>query len=224
MALTPLETRAALTLVTDAGVRGVQRILGRLEGPPDAQRAALLELVPATITLWSDGSSALAADWYDDLREEAAPPRRFVAEPVVADRGEKVGRMVAWASEPLFAPTPDKAGVALRLLPEVQKEIATPFRDTITTNQRRDPAAVGWRRVSSGAGCKFCRMLAGRGAVYRADSARFAAHGHCSCTAQPVFAGQGGDEASVVQYAASKRRKSSADRERVRAYLAGMPD
>jgi hypothetical protein len=223
MALTPPESRAALTLVTGAGVAKVETILGSLDGSGAQQRAALLDLVPATISLMSDGSSALAADWYDDLREEAEAAGRFVAEPVVLDRGEKIGRMVAWASAPLLEPDGDAAKVALRLLPEVQKEIASPFRDTITTNQRRDPSANGWRRVSSG-GCKFCRMLAERGAVYKAETARFASHGNCHCTAEPVFNGQVGPEANVVQYVASQRRKTAADRARVRAYLDSMPD
>ena len=40
-------------------------------------------------------------------------------------------------------------------------------------------------------------------------------------TAAPVFkGGDVGDEASVVQYVASKRRPTARDRERVRAYLA----
>ena len=67
-------------------------------------------------------------------------------------------------------------------------------------------------------------MLAGRGAVFRQDTARFAAHEHCSCTAQPVFDGQGGQEATALQYMASKRRRSESDRQRLRDYLASMPD
>ena len=40
--------------------------------------------------------------------------------------------------------------------------------------------------VASG-GCRFCSMLAGRGEVYRADTARFASHPNCHCTAAPVM-------------------------------------
>ena len=64
-------------------------------------------------------------------------------------------------------------------------------------------------------------MLADRGAVYRSDSARFASHTHCHCTAEPVFrSNDTGESVSVVQYVASKRRPSAKDRARVRAYLA----
>jgi len=215
---TALESRAALTLVTGSAVQTVQRLLGSLTGSPEAVRSDLLDAVPALIGYYADGSSALAADFYDDERERAAARGRFTAEPVVLDRAEKIGRAVAWATQPLFEQV--DGDVAGRLAQVVQLESARPYRDTIVTNRRRDPEAAGWRRVATG-GCSFCRMLADRGAVYREESARFASHAHCHCTAAPVFkGGDVGDEASVVQYVASKRRPSARDRERVRKYLA----
>lgn len=217
MAASASQVRAALSLVAEAGVERLAALLPSLSGSPDDMRGALLELTPSLIATYTDGSSALAVDWYTDLRDEAAPRRLYVAEPVVTDRAEKIGRMIAWAAEPFFAPEPDVQKVALRLLPNVQKEIARPFRDTITTNTRRDPAAHGWRRISSGSGCKFCRMLADRGAVYSGKGARFAAHENCHCSAEPAF--QPGPAASDFQYVASQRRTSEKDRARLREYL-----
>lgn len=219
MPLSSAEARASLLLVAADGVVDIENLLASLSGSPDAMRGDLLDGVPALIDYYALGSSALAVDYYDDARERAEARKRFVSEPVIVDRGEKIGRMVAWAAEPLFAPEPDKAQVALRLLPEVQKEIARPFRDTVTTNSKRDPSSVGWRRISSGSGCKLCRMLSDRGAVYKESTARFAAHGSCHCSAAPVFDGQPGNEASVMQYAASQRSRSEKDRARLREYL-----
>lgn len=224
MAAAPSEIRAALMLVTAAGVADVEGLFGQLDGSPEQVRAALLEGVPAVVDYYTVGSAALAVDWYEDVREEASPRKRFAAEPVIPDRFEKIRNMVAWASDPLFATEPDRSQVTLRLLPEVQKEIALPSRETITANTKRDPAAVGWRRVTSGSGCKFCRLLSERGAVYRQETARFASHSNCHCHAAPVFDGQDGDEANVLQYVASKRRRTEADRQRLRDYLAQMPD
>jgi hypothetical protein len=214
---TALESRAALQLVTGAAVGATARLLGSLTGSPEAVRADLLDAVPSLIAYYADGSSALAADFYDDERERAAARGGFTAEPVVLDRAEKIGRGIAWASQPLI----DGAGdPAARLAQVVQMETARPYRDTITTNRQRDPEAAGWRRVSGG-GCAFCRMLADRGAVYRESSARFASHKSCHCTAAPVFkGGDVGEEASALQYAASTRRTSQRDRDRLRAYLA----
>lgn len=217
MAASASQVRETLSSLADRGTARLAAVLTSLNGSAEQIRGELLDLTPGLVAAYADGTSALAADWYDDIREEAEPRRLYLAEPVVADRSEKIGRMVAWAAEPLFATEPDVQQVALRLLPQVQKEIARPFRDTITTNQRRDPEAVGWRRVSSGSGCKFCRMLADRGAIYKAESARFAAHGSCHCAAEPAFGD--GPEASAMQYVASQRRRSEKDRARLREYL-----
>lgn len=218
----PSESRAALRLVTGAAVTVVTQLVPEQpENAADA-RLALVEAVPGLVGYYADGSAALAADFYDDEREIAAPRRRFSAEPVVADREEKIRRAVVWATGPWFGEDTEST-VTDRLSEVVQLETARPYRDTITTNSRRDPSSVGWRRVASG-GCKFCSMLAGRGAVYKQETAHFASHKHCHCTAQPVFDGQGGEEASTIQYLASKRRRSEADRKRLRDYLASMPD
>ncbi|MGK3957887.1 hypothetical protein ACLKOZ_17045 [Arthrobacter sp. R4] len=191
--------------------------LGRLSGSPEQQRAALLDIAPSVIGHYSDGSSALAADFYDDERERAAPPKLYIAEPVVLDRTEKIRRAVAWASDPLFVGEPEKT--AGRLAEVVNLETARPYRDTILTNRRRDPSAAGWRRVTNG-GCKLCRMLADRGAVYIDTTARFAAHASCKCTAQPVFSSDDyGDEANVMQYMASKARRSPQQQATLREYL-----
>lgn len=220
----PAESRAVLQLVTGAAVTAATQILSRLSGLGEVQRADLLDAIPGIIGYYADGSSALAADFYDQEREAAAAAGRFVAEPVVLDRAEKIRRAIAWSTEPVIAGTGDVVVVEARLAEVVQLETARPYRDTIVTNRRRDPQGEGWRRVASG-GCSFCRMLADRGAVYKAETARFASHPHCHCTAQPVFKGQPGDEADVMQYMASKRRRTAADRERVRAYLAAnYPD
>ena len=60
-------------------------------------------------------------------------------------------------------------------------------RSTVIESVRADPAAVGWQRVLGGGGCDFCVMLAGRGAVYKEDTADFPAHDHCGCTTEPSY-------------------------------------
>lgn len=60
-------------------------------------------------------------------------------------------------------------------------------RDTITATVTADPEVRGFRRVTSGSACDFCSMLAGRGAVYSARTARFESHDGCSCSAEPVY-------------------------------------
>lgn len=60
--------------------------------------------------------------------------------------------------------------------------------DALNDNYGDNPPPVGYARVTSGKPCAFCAMLAGRGPVYRSDATGgFRAHGHCSCTVEPVF-------------------------------------
>lgn len=213
---TPDEARRALTLVSNTAAAEAVTVL-RTATVDD-----LLVAVPQVIAYYSDGTAALAADHYEDMRDEADAPGRFTAEPVVNLRDEKIRRGVLWAVEPLASG--DLVLAEERLTQVTQLESARPFRDTILDNQHRDPAAVGWQRHTSLTGCKFCRMLAGRGAVYREATARFASHPHCSCTASPVFDGSVGPEASVLQYVASQRRRSPSQRQALRDYLARLPD
>lgn len=216
---TASESKSALQLVTSAAVSAAVTALNRLTGPPQEQRAVLLEAVPGLITYYSEGSSALAADFYDDERERAAPPKLYLAEPVIEDRTVKIRRAVAWAADPLFGDEPDLGASAQRLADVVNLETARPYRDTILTNRKRDPSAVGWRRVTNG-GCKMCRMLADRGAVFMDTTATFAAHTNCKCTAQPVFSTDDyGEEANVMQYVASRRKRTSEQQEALREYL-----
>lgn len=215
---TASESRQALNLVASAAASDVQGLVASLPSSPEAARSILLEATPALVAYYSDGSSALAADFYDDERDAAGARGRFSAEPVIVDRGEKVARAIVWAAQPLFVPDLG-ATVTERLAPVVQLEVARPYRDTITANTRRDPASNGWRRIASGSGCKMCRMLSDRGAVYKEGTARFATHTNCHCSAAPVFNGQDGEEASALQYLASSGRRSQKDKDRLREYL-----
>lgn len=214
---TAQQSKAALQLITGAAVTATVEALRRFTGSPEQRRSLLLEAVPGVIGYYSEGSSALAADYYDDERERAAPPKLYIAEPVITDRTVKIRSAIAWAAKPLFDGDPITS--ESRLAEVVQLETARPYRDTITTNRRRDPSAVGWRRVSNG-GCKFCVMLAAKGAIFSDESARFASHTNCKCTAQPVFSTDDfGEEASAMQYMASSRRRSPEQQARLREYL-----
>jgi len=217
----PGESRAALQLLTGEAVGTAQEILARTRGPAELRRLALLESGVELIAYYSEGSAVLAADFYEEERETAGVRTPFVPELVVTDRVVAQRRGIAWAAEPLFGEDQD-AALALavsRLAEVVQPEVARPYRDTVTINRQRDPASVGWRRITNG-GCRFCRMLADRGAIYREATVRFAAHPNCHCTAQPVFdVNDTGETASVIQYKASRRSRTPAQRAELRAYL-----
>lgn len=221
--VTAQESKRLLTLLGDDAEDQVRWMLRRTSGGWESRRLQLLDTVPGVLAFYSEGSAALAADFYDDARAGVAG--RFSAVPVVLDRTVKIRRGVVWASEPLSVDDDELA--AARFAQLMRSEMARPYRDTVLSNRQRDPQAVGWTRITRGSGsCKFCRMLADRGAVYREATVRFAAHDDCMCTAAPVFkGGEVGPEASTVQYMASKRRRTAKERAFLRDYLEGnYPD
>ena len=209
--------RRALMIVATRAVNDSIRLAQEV-GP-----AVITEAIPPVIGYYSDGTAALAADQYDDLREAAEAPGAFRSEPVINIRDEQVRRGLIWSVEPLYLEVPDTLTASARLAEVVQLETARPFRDTILTNQQRDPASVGWKRNTSGESCKMCTMLADRGAVYQQSTARFATHPGCDCSASAVFSSSAGPEANALQYVASRRRKTPAQRQRLNAYLRSMP-
>lgn len=211
MPTTPEQVRRALQLVTGAGVHEIRAVVQAT--PPAAQRTALLAVTPLVVSSYTEGSAALALDWYDELRDAAAVAKAFAPSIVAPVREAFLGNAVAWATE-----TSDET--LTRLEPIVQREIAAGFWATMTDNAKDDPDAVGWQRFARGdEACPFCRMLADKGAVYRRDTARFAAHRSCHCVAAPAFKGHHGPEAGVMQYVASSKRRSKAAKAMLRDYL-----
>lgn len=228
MPTTPEQVRRGLQLVTAASIAEVEQV-ARAYQDPEEQASALFLAVPLIVSDYIDGSSALALDWYEELRDFATPSSVFVPSPVTLVREAEIGNAVAWATQPLR----DLEAEALaeidaltdemlaRLTPVVQKDVAAGFWDTMTENVKEDPEAVGWQRIAREGACPFCRMLADKGAVYRKEStATFAAHTTCHCVAAPKFAnGDLGPEADVMQYLASSKRRTPAQRAALREYL-----
>jgi hypothetical protein len=159
---TPQWLEAAMALVQVRRVESA-RIAGNYLRAFRTVEAPLAPLVPPLLGVRLDTLAASTS-----LR---------VVGPISVKRAMAAGKPLAKASEVAATNT---ARAAMRHTLEGG-------RDTITATVRADPAVRGFRRVTSGDACKFCSMLAGRGAVYSADTARFAAHDGCSCSAEPVY-------------------------------------
>lgn len=221
--VTALQSKAQLAVLAEDAADTVDFMVRRTFGQWESRRLQLLDTAPGVTAYYSEGSAALAADFYDDARSAARATGSFAAQPVILDRTVKIRRGIAWASEPLSIN--DEAAAIARLTEILTTELRRPYRDTVLTNRLRDPAAVGWRRLASPGACKFCRMLADRGTVYRQSTATFAAHENCGCTAAPVFGKEDvGPEADALQYAVSKRRPTAAAKRRLKEFLDGIPD
>lgn len=209
------ETNAAIEALSD---RSLQRFFNTLDlSRPRHARDALLEFVPALTTEFGEMSSLVAADWFDELRSAEDLPRAFRAQMAAATPTDVVQQRVKYGARHLFTPTPEL------LLPflqgAVQGYVLQPGRDTIQRSSIADPDAAGWHRETRpsetfASGCGFCNVLAGRGGVYKWDTAQFASHDNCHCVAVPSW-DQGAEEVPASAYVASARTAgwSQADRD-----------
>lgn len=243
---TPSQVRRALGLVAGAAAADLQAVgvAAAQSGSPSEIRAALFAATPLIVGEYTAGSSALALEWYDDLRDAAQVLQRFSPRPLVLVTDDELAAIVAETTGALYD---IQRGIeeglqaalteSLELLEaEIVEEVAQAFRDTVTGNVANDPAAVGWRRFARPEACKFCLMLAARGAVYTESTARFAAHGavmngnrkggNCMCIAGPAFGGTDAwTEATPMQYVASSTSRTPAQQAALREYLnANYPD
>lgn len=183
--------------------------------PENDVETALFGLLPDVLNTWAEASAAAAADWYDTLRETENIPGRFTAivEPI-GDLGAYA--LAGWVAEPLKQPEPDINSAKARLEDGFQKRLANSANLTVTGSAQADPKARGYMRRTRPGACKFCIMVASRGAVYTERSARFACHGHCFCEAVPAW---GGKALPVGPYKPSDKPQSAEDRARVRQWI-----
>ena len=229
---TPAEAvRTELAVVTTAASTDIQQAVAPVA--PKSRISTALDLLLLIVPSYYDAAGSLATAWYGERRDESTPATSYAPTIIGDPTTDWIEREVAKFQASLES-VEFEADVQ-RTLDEInrlaEKEVARGFRDTITGNSRQDEDAIGWSRVVRDGACKFCVMLADKGAVYREDTASFAAHGNCHCAARPEFrGGEHGPEASVMQYLASSKRAKDprvqeARNARIRDYLnAHYPD
>lgn len=231
--------QADVSALALADLDEIFRLAGGLS--PEAARDLIAELLPSVTSAYGDISAAAAAEWFETLRERAvgAGFQARLAQPVGVD---PVIQSVHFSAQHLFTDHPDQMQAYLQ--GQLVKWINQPARETIIDSIDADPIGRGWQRVVRPGGCKFCRMLGQRGAVYTRKSVWFASHANCNCGAVPSW-DPDLPEVDVKAYEASKRmdavRRRAEDpsdpvkqakaqrvlddhRARTKAWLNDMPD
>lgn len=195
--------RRAHARIAGLAERDLDRFWATLDlSRPERARDQLLDFVPALTTVYGEAAAVVAADWYDELRAAEGVRGRFTSVMAAPFAVDAVQARVRFGAAHLFTDTPD--AMKPFLSGAVQKYVLQPGRDTVAVSAVEDPVASGWQRVTQGETCRFCVGLAARGAVYRQESAAFAAHGHCDCTAVPSW-DPDAPEVPVEAYVASRR-------------------
>ncbi len=178
-------------------------------------RSRLLKFVPDLVETYGEAAAAMAQDWYEEVREGLGLPGHFRAVAPSAEFWAQTREATEGTVRRVAETATSQAAALTALSSKAGKYAIGGSREAIRRSAFADPRASGWRRVTRGATCKFCRMLAGRGAVYRDDTVRFAAHGKCDCAAVPSW-DSSAPEVDVDLYKASERTTGMSDEERAR--------
>lgn len=220
MPTSPEQVRSGLTIVTTAA--SAELVNAARSVPVDQTTNLLFQVTPLIVSTYTPATAALGMEWYEELREEAQVASPFTPTAVTPLREDYLDGAVAWATEAMREAEADierEIEEALaKLMPVVEREVAAALRETVTENTTADPDAVGWQRFARSDGCKFCQMLAGKGAVYDESTVRFAAHTNCNCVVGPSW-DPDAPRASVMQYLASQANRTPEQRARLREYL-----
>ena len=209
------QQQAALRALYDLAKREIADAL-RLVDIGDAAAVAdvIYTYVPVIAERYGLAAGALAADWYDELRDAAEVAGYFRAIPAELPGMGRYEALAGWAAT--------KDDVEALVMGGVQRIIANAHRETVMRSTFADPRAEGWARFARGAEtCGFCFLLVSRGAVYTEKTATFGAHDSCDCGAGPIWKG---DRRAVDTYRKSVRRRSEAtteaDNARAREWIA----
>lgn len=208
---TPAQLREDVTDVTADALSAYRDLLA---GATEAEAYDVLRSeVPGLIHLYGETAAVVAAEWYDEARSVAGVGGSFLAHPATLPEVGMDG-LIGWAA----AQAQSFPSMLALIEGGVQRQVANGARITVLDSSARDSRSIGTQRYArTSGGCAFCRMLAGRGAVYRSeDSATFSAHRNCHCVAVPAFQGA---PLPVKPYTPSTANITDADRARVRAWL-----
>lgn len=162
----------------------------------DASAARWLRAAVPLVAAQRRNSAILAARYAQEFRRLEAPTApSFTPSPIVDLPVDEVVTSLT-VTGPVSVKQAMARGVPLvramstaeaRVAGAALRQALTGGRDTIAHAVDDDPNALGWQRITSGAPCEFCSMLASRGAVYGQATGAFQAHDHCSCQTEPVY-------------------------------------
>lgn len=187
---------ARVATVLAAAWRGVE---------PGAIDASMRRVLPQAAVAITGGQGAAARTSYIYLRRFIAAELGLdldVIELPAFDLSALAGRTIngvtvaeAVSIEPAIAKrailrgrsAEEAVAMSLRHLQTVgRSELHRIAREQVITTAQATDYITRYQRVASPNACAFCRMLAGRGAVYRLETSGFRSHGNCGCCAEPV--------------------------------------
>lgn len=190
---------------------------------------AVSELMADIVSAWGEVAGTLAADLYDQLREQAGVPGSFTAYVPDPLNTAQVDGIVRWASvPPSESDEVDVDAMLAKLEGPAQRLLRQAQREALEESARRDPARPRVARIPTGAEtCAFCLVMASRGYVYRSERSagggspenRF--HDFCDCEQDVTWSStpdlpEGYDPGELFgKYEAARAAAGSADLRRI---------
>lgn len=183
-----------LNALTGAAKSAVSAAISGIEYDDVADlRVKLFEAVEPFVVASTDTASALAAEFYDSVREKTVG-ERFGARPLSAyDPDATEGAIRAFLQ--VIVDGGEFDTLMDKVLSRIDYEVKRAAGQCVMENASKDPLSKRYARVPTGAEtCPFCLMLASRGFVYlNAKSAGADGNGHyhanCDCRIVPGFDG-----------------------------------
>ena len=185
---------------------GVWALLASADGEVAYFRDLLTGVVPELVWEYQSMASTFVADSYEDWRAEVGARGGFRPLTVAVTPREAVLASMRNALGPLLGASPDVAAARSMFEGMSTRLVTVAAGETVVSNTRRDPQAVGWRRVARAGSCPFCQMLAGRGSVYKKGTVGFRAHDHCGCVGVPSWDSRAPEVGRDVYAVASGKR------------------
>lgn len=172
--------------------KDLEILLRRVEGlSADQARDVLLKAFPALEEKYGYEVVRLAAQWYEELREQAVGGA-FTGRTAPFNH-EAATRSVKSAVRHVYKDQPDHEALKRELSAALNRHLVKRCNDTIALNVNREGKRTrpGWARVPRGAKtCAFCFMLASRDFTYKtADTAGLEGqyHDDCDCLIVPSW-------------------------------------
>jgi hypothetical protein len=195
--LTDLYRRRQLALRAET-MRDVIRFFRLWELKDPATYAAMEDALLAVAHTRGMQAAVLAANYYQTFRAVEVPEGKLVSIALAAPApDEQVRKAIAATARAgvlraIRAGQPYEQAMANGLTQvsgSISRIALNRGRETIEQTVKRDPAALGYARVTDGQPCAFCAMLASRGPVYKEETVSFREHDHCTCGAEPHYPG-----------------------------------
>jgi len=167
----PPERQQALAALATLSVRELEEFWRRLDlGRPDRLAEPLAVVVADIVDRYGAAAASLAADWYDEAREEARARGVFTAAVAASPAQDRIEALTRWGIAPLFGTSPSSPAALTRVSGGMQRVVLNQARDTTAASVALDPAKPRFARHASANACAFCRLLATNGPIYRSES------------------------------------------------------